>query len=472
MQPSIYWYDLETTGTHSIHDRVLQFAGIRTDLALNELAETDDFFCRLTEEVIPSPEAMLITGIKMSDVSAKGLAEADFAKRILQRFSEPKTCVAGYNNLRFDDEFIRQLLYRNLLEPYEREWRQGNSRWDAIDLLRTAYALRPEGFEWPRRDHGAPSFRLEALAAANGIAHANPHDALGDVRATIGLVKRLREVQPNLYGYLFSLRDKHKVLDQLYPLGKTPLVHVASIYPARAGCMAVVLPLCQHPSNSNGIVCCDLSQPLERLLEMKADELRAWLFAKAKDRPEEGRAPLNVIQVNRCPSISPMTTLRAEDAARHGIDLDLCMSQCQKLQTTAGLVEKIQEAYKRPSAAEDQDDLGDPEEMLYTGGFFDDADRLAMDKVHKTEPDELAALAGSFRDGRLDELLFRYRARNFPDTLSPAEQAKWGAFKQRRFDSFRSPEAVLAQLVELKPSHPEALDTLEDLQQYLKAQQR
>lgn len=462
MNATLFWYDLETTGTHRLHDRALQFAGVRTNLALEEIDEPVDFHCLPAADTVPDPDALLITGIRMSRVQASGLKEADFAKRLLAEFAQPRTCVVGYNNIRFDDEFVRQLLYRCLHDPYAREWRQGNSRWDAIGLARTAYALRPEGLAWPRREDGAPSFRLSDLASANGVAHEQPHSALADVRATLGLVRLIREAQPKLHAYLFGLRDKRRVLEQLYPLGKAPVVHVASQYPAASGCMALVLPLCQDPANKNGIVCCKLGEDPGTLIDASAKALRGLLFSQ--------RLPLTTLQVNRCPSIAPLATLTEANAARHGLDLDLCHRHFERIKASSGLTEKIQEAYAKagPPKPEKQH-RRNPDALLYSGSFFSDEDRATMDLVHQSQPRDLAAFAGRFLDPRLPELLFRYRARNHPETLTRGERGKWTRFRRHGYKKFRSPEAALARVAELRAEQPgtEALAVLDDLEAYL-----
>ena len=212
---SHFWYDYETTGVDPTRDRVIQFAGIRTDPELNELATEPVRYCRLSPDVLPEPEALLVTGIGPSYLQSHGEKERNFIGAILEHFSQPGTCVSGYNNLRFDDEFTRYTLYRNLLDPYGREWQGGNSRWDIIDLVRMAHGLRPEGINWPQRRDGVVSFRLEDLTRANGIEHSEAHDALADVRATIAVAKLVRIAQPRLYQYFLELRDKKKVLQQL-----------------------------------------------------------------------------------------------------------------------------------------------------------------------------------------------------------------------------------------------------------------
>jgi len=317
------------------------------------------------------------------------------------------------------------MLYRNFHDPYAREWRNGNSRWDVIDLFRAAYALRPEGFNWPQKDNGSPSFKLEDMAHANGLAHIDAHDALADVRATIELTKRLRAAQPKLYDFMFRLKGKKAVLQQLYPLGKKPIVHVSAMYPASRGCTALVMPICQHPSNNNAIICFDLSQAAEPLILASAAELERLVFT-SNDQLEENeqRIALKTIHINRCPFVAPLATLNNERAGRLGIDRGLSVSRAIQLTGVAGLVEKIQKVYGRTHFADSED----PDFQLYQGGFFSDADRNTMSKLLAATPEQLGSFEGQFQDDRLDEMLFRFRGRNHPELLNNAELIRWRAF--------------------------------------------
>ncbi|MDH5737660.1 MAG: exodeoxyribonuclease I, partial [Gammaproteobacteria bacterium] len=327
---SIFWYDYETTGVDPARDRVIQFAGVRTSLDLERLEAPVERLCQLGDEVVPHAEALLVSGIRMAELMQSGIPEPGFAQEIHAQFSRPQTCVSGYNSLRFDDEFTRYLFYRNFYDPYAREWQSGNSRWDVIDLFRTAYALRPDGFNWPLTDN-VPSFRLELLTSANHVNHGRAHDALSDVIATIDLSRLLKTAQPRLYDYYFSLRFKRNVLDQLYPLGKRAVVHVSGKYPASKGCCAIVLPLCVHPGNGNGIICYDLSQNPEPLLTLSAEEIARRTFtSSAALGDSELRIPLKVIHINRSPSVSPLATLDDSAAGRLGLDKSLCLEHMKR----------------------------------------------------------------------------------------------------------------------------------------------
>lgn len=463
MAESIYWYDFETTGTDPVFDRPIQFAGIRTDLALNEVAAPQNFYGRPGRDVIPLPEAMLVTGIRISDVLKHGMNEREFADHVLAQFAVPQTCVAGFNSIRFDDEFTRQMLYRNFHDPYAREWRSGNSRWDVIDLFRAAQALRPDGLTWPKRDDGAPVFRLESMAEANGVPHSDAHDALADVRVTIEMTRRLRVAQPKLYDYMFRLRDKQSVLAQLYPLGKTPVLHVSSMYAASRQCTAVVLPICQHPVNNNAIVCFDLSDDPTALLDATPTDLERLVFSRRDELEEdEQRVALKTIHINRCPFVAPMSTLRPADAERLEISIGACEATASRLIGAPGLVEKIQDVYARGQFDESED----PDTMLYSGGFFSDSDRSIMSELLSMPPAALPQFEGRFQDDRLDEMLFRFRARNYPETLSAEEVSRWEAYRMGRLAG-RLDGAINDVDQRLLDIEDEDKEILEDLRLYL-----
>jgi exodeoxyribonuclease-1 len=160
---SFYWHDYETFGADPSRDRPVQFAGLRTDAELNVVGESLVIYSRPADDYLPHPQACLVTGISPQLALQQGVPEAEFIRQIHEELALPGTCGVGYNSLRFDDEVTRYTLYRNFYDPYAREWQNGNSRWDIIDMVRATCALRPEGIEWPLREDGLPSFRLEDL---------------------------------------------------------------------------------------------------------------------------------------------------------------------------------------------------------------------------------------------------------------------------------------------------------------------
>ena len=439
---TFYWHDYETSGIDLDRDRPLQFAGLRTDLELQPIGEPLTLYCRPAEDLLPAPEACLITGITPQHAREHGVREAEFVDRILAELARPGTCALGYNTLRFDDEVTRRALYRNLHDPYAREWRDGNSRWDLIDLVRTVHALRPDGIAWPRRDDGTPSFRLEELTAANGLDHGRAHDALVDVRATLALARLLRERQPRLWDYLFGLRRKRAVNDLLDLRGMTPLVHVSGRYPAARACLAVVAPVVRLKSDPNAVVVYDLGEDPAALEGLDATQIATRVFSRAEDLPDGvARLPFKKVRVNRCPVLAPLKVLRPQDAERLGIDVNRCLRHRDALAAQPGLTARVAETFA-PVAGVLSDD---PDDRLYAGGFTSDADRHRLAEVRSRPLGQLGDPLPPFDDPALEELVFRYRARNWPETLDPQARGRWQAYRASRLTD---PEAARGRTLE------------------------
>ncbi len=426
---SFYWHDYETFGATPMVDRPVQFAGVRTDADFNIIGEPLMIFCKPTEDYLPQPDACLITGITPQQALREGVPEAEFIARIHQEMALPGTCGVGYNSIRFDDEVTRYSLYRNFFDPYAREWQNGNSRWDLIDVMRMTRALRPDGIEWPSYDDGRPSMRLEDLTAANGLSHEAAHDALSDVYATIALAKLVKQAQPKLFDYALKLRDK-RVAAQMFDVAKMkPLLHVSSKYPAERFNTALIAPLAMHPVNKNAVIVYDLSIDPTPLLALNPEQIAAKLYTPTSELAEgEQRIPLKLVHLNKSPMLAPATMLNKEEAARLSIVGDDCRTHLAMLRGADGLVAKVQAVFQQ-SAFEP---LTDPDQMLYSGGFFGESDKQAMAQIRNCAPQALAELEPMFQDARLEEMLFRYRARNYPDTLSSEDKQRWIEFCGQR----------------------------------------
>ncbi len=468
MAQTFYWHDYETFGTDPRRDRAAQFAGVRTDAEFHCIGEPLVIYCRPAADYLPQPDACVVTGITPQEAEQKGICEAEFIRLIHQQLARPQTCTVGYNSIRFDDEVTRNLLYRNFFDPYAREWQNGNSRWDLIDLARAARALRPEGIHWPCNEQGNPSFRLEELTAANGISHAAAHDALSDVHATIALARLIRQAQPKLYHYIFSHRLKAKVLELLQLGSMQPVLHVSGMYPAASGCIAVVVALCQHPGNANGIIVYDLSVDPEPVLSLSAEQIRQRLYTRSEDLPEDTpRIPLKTVHINKCPVLAPMAVLRPRDADRLHIDPDIWQGNLKKIKAHPDLAGKLTEVF----AAADFPENDDPDLMLYSGGFFSDTDRAALQHIRETPVDKLATLHIKTQDPRIPEMLFRYRARNYPETLHGDELLRWRRFCLRRLTDREAGGGMVIEdyekrLNELQQEKAIAPELLQALRQY------
>ena len=465
------WHDYETFGANPMSDRPAQFAAQRTDAELEPIGDPVTWYCAPADDVLPHPMACLVTGISPQAARERGVCESEFARRVQEEMARPGTCCAGYNSIRFDDVITRNLFYRNLRDPYEREYKNGNSRWDLIDLARMCYALRPDGIEWPLHEPGKPSFRLEDLSAANGIHHEGAHDALADVRATIDLARRIRDAQPRLFRWALDMRDQKQVAELLDTVEPQPLVHTSARIAATRGCTTLVLPLAVAPGRPKAVVAIDLAADPGPLLHEPPDVLRGLVFTASEDLPEDmERLPLKLIHSNHVPMVAPLATLKGVDTRRIQLDPEQCLEHARLLLGELDTIRtKVVEVYATPENL--TEDRSDPDLMIYSGGFFSPGDRHLMNKVLAVPADQLRGHQWSFQDARLPLMLFRYRARNFPETLTAEEAAAWDRDRRARLvdpgdSGFLTLEAfkqAMRELREQRAADAEALRLLDQL---------
>ncbi|MDD4526911.1 MAG: exodeoxyribonuclease I [Candidatus Margulisbacteria bacterium] len=423
------FYDLETYGLHPQVDRITQFACVRTNEDLVPIGEPLVLFCKLTEDYLPEIEASLVHGITPKFVMENGISEYEFAKKIHKEFSIPNTCVVGYNNIRFDDEFIRNLFYRNFFDPYYREWANGNSRWDIIDLIRLVHDLRPEGINWVINEDNKPSFRLEELTVANNLEHADAHDALSDVYATIALLKLIKEMQPKTFSFFYANRFKQEILKLVYRSPEDIFVHTSNMFTSVNGCTTLMTPLMRHPKNNNCVLAYDLRYSPNELINSSTIDIEKRLFTR--DLANEQRIHVKGVHINKCPIVAPIDVVDEASLKRLNIDIVTCKDNLK-------LIEKNKEAIKEKLTIiyEKEIDINvseiDPERQIYSGGFFDDKDKQMLAQIHSTKPEKLLNLKNKFLDKRISELLWRFVARNFPEVLSKEDSIKWKKFCEDR----------------------------------------
>ncbi|PSF14305.1 exodeoxyribonuclease I [Marinobacter fuscus] len=471
---SFYWHDYETFGVDPVHDRPSQFAGVRTDADLNVIEDPLVIYCKPADDYLPAPEACLITGITPQKALEDGYPEAEFIAQINEAFSQPGTCAVGYNSLRFDDEVTRHTLYRNLRDPYAREWQNGNSRWDIIDMVRLTYALRPDGINWPKKEDGSPSFRLEELTVANGIAHEAAHDAMSDVLATIAVAKLIKEKQPKLFDFVLNNKDKHSARQMLDTATMKPVFHVSAKYSSARGCCALVAPIADSLSNKNQVIVYDLREDPEELINASVEQIRERVFTSQAELGEGvKRFPLKGVQLNKCPILVPanmLSTLTPERLAELELDGDVLRVNLAKLRKAPDLPARIAEAFEQDFQGSD---LTDPDEQLYAGGFISKTDREKLNWLLTQPVETLGEQEVRFEDPRLPEMLFRYRARNYPNTLSGEDMERWEQFRTERLmqpkKGWRSLEAYGLELQRLAADPeltPKRQQILEDLHLY------
>ena len=451
---SFYWFDYETFGTHPAWDRPCQFAGIRTDMNLEQIGEPLKIYCQQSMDYLPHPMACQVTGLSPQQVNERGISENLFIRNILAELGKPGTCSVGYNSIRFDDEFTRFTAFRNFHDPYEHEYKDQNSRWDLLDVVRLTRALRPEGINWPENQDGTPSNKLEHLRAANSIDHGDAHDALSDVRATIGLARLIRQKQPRLFKHAFENRSKHAVNSKLFTGANEPLtcLQISSMIPSLRANLAVILPLTPLKKNPNSVIVLDLHTDPRPLLTMDATEIANLVFGKdphgnqpplsrqCNDGKSETsyRPGLRTVQINKCPVIVAVNALLDEDAARLDIDKEEIREHeriARENLLTPERLAIIEQAMSREWPMEEMDAEG----ALYSGGFISTDDKQRARTLRASVPPDIFSIAKSFEDKRLRELAARYAARNFPDFLSSDQRINWQEHCRDRLSNEAAP---------------------------------
>ena len=478
--PTFFWHDYETFGLSPAKDRPAQFAGVRTDLDLNEIGEPLMLYCQLPTDYLPSPESTLITGITPQLCNERGVAEPQFAQAILRELSAPETIGVGYNTIRFDDEVTRFMLWRNLFPPYKREFENGCSRWDLIDVVRCAYALRPDGIVWPTdAQTGKVSMRLEHLTAANGLAHEAAHDALSDVRATIAFARLLKKTQPRLFEFALKMRHKKAVQEEIgWPFdtkkSPKPFLHISGMFGAERRYLAVVYPLAPHPTNKNELIVWDLAADPAQLVGLSVAQIRERMFTAATELAERSmtRLPIKTIHINKSPIvIAQLKTLNEAQSAACGVNWDeVELHESNAIRHFAAL-EKIDWAavFER-----EYDDSGrSADEMLYGGSFVPDTDyrvaERALDADRRPRYMQPNGEQPNFKDERLQELWWLYRARHFPQSLSASERERWHDWLAQRLLGDGQMDVWLAQLNELGQQYsdqPEKIALLQAVYEY------
>ena len=426
MEQNFFFYDLETSGLRPREDRIMQFAGQRMNMNLEPVGEPVNILVKMTEDALPSPLAVNVTHITPQMTLQDGMSEAEFCEHVLENVFAPNTIALGYNTVRFDDEFMRAIFWRNFQEPYEFEWKDGRSRWDILYAVRLTRAIRPEGIEWPFTEDGKPTNRLELITKLNGISHEHAHDALADVFATIAVAKLIHEKQPKLFDYLLKMRDKKEVKKLVNLDNKQPFVYASGRYESKYNKTTVVVPL--TAGRNGNVLVYDLRYRL-------GDVLDAIKLYKENPEADGGRKSVYPIVkelcLNKCPAVAPLGVLESNDGwEKIGLTREQVDENLKELLKHPEFAEQVRTEYEArpefPKATE-------PEGALYDG-FLDDRDRNLVGLVRGVDTARLADLHPEFNDERLPELLLHYKGRNFPQTLSDTESEEWEKYRRARLE--------------------------------------
>lgn len=424
---TFFFYDLETTGLNPRDDRIMQFAGQRTDMNFQPIGEPYNLLVAVNDDTLPSPQALMVTGVTPQETVADGYTEAQFAKIFAEEIATPDTIMLGYNSIRFDDEFMRAFLWRNYYDPYEWTWRDGRSRWDMLDVVRMTRALRPDGIQWPTVDGKAVN-KLELLSKENGLEHEKAHDALSDVVALIGVTKLLAEQQPQLFQYLLKLRDKKEIQKLVNLDSKQPFVYSSGRYDAEYNKTTVALPLAA--ADYGNVFVYDLRYDPADWLDKSEQELAYIVNTPYGERGEDYRKlPVKKLQYNRAPAVAPVGVLGQEDGwAKIQLDQAAIEKHRALLLAHPDFAERVARVLlKKP----DWPPIPDAEGQLYDG-FVSDRDKLRSEVLRNTDMKDLGLYKPEFDDARLAALFPRYKARNFPRQSTPEELASYETWRAAR----------------------------------------
>lgn len=431
MAASFFFYDLETSGLDPKYARIMQFAGQRTDTDLNPIGEPYNILIKLTPDVLPDPDAIMVTGITPQSTVADGVTEAEFLKRFCKEIAVPQTTFLGYNSVRFDDEFMRYLHYRNFYDAYEWQWCDSCSRWDMLDVVRMTRALRPDGISWPFASDGSPSNRLEHLTKVNKLNHYSAHDALSDVLATIAVAKLIKTKQSKLFQYLFEMRDKKKVAALVQ--SRQPFVYTSGAYRSEHEKATIAMMVLPAPTVQGALVY-DLRYDPSLYADLSARELAKRMQWQPKGSTVE-RLPVKTVRFNRCPAVAPLSVIDKACAERLKLDLQAIEVNRKTLETMTGFTERLAEAVALNESERSQVSFVGNENavdgQLYDG-FLQDPDRKLIREVRATDPAELGSFTAQFKDTRMQALIPLYKARNYPEALSPEERGQWESFCRHR----------------------------------------
>jgi exodeoxyribonuclease I len=421
------FYDLETSGLKPGPHRPMQFAAILTDSNLKELKRVN-WLIKLNPEVLPDPQAVLVTGITPQSTQ-DGMSEPEFLKKLHEELLLPDTVVTGYNTIQFDDEFMRYTLWRNFYDPYEWQWKENRSRFDVITLVRMTRALRPEGINWPFTKEGKPTNTLGLIAKINNLEHASAHDALSDVEVTVDIARLIKEKAPKLFDFLLSLRNKKEAEAYLDLEAPKPVVHTTPRFPSEDLHTSVVYPLCPTPGRAGGVLVYDLRHDPTPFFTMSPTQLKRLTYTKRNHLGEfeEERLPVKMVQFNKCPALAPLEVLTPPAAARINLDVKQVKLNLEKLKKGLPVFsQKVYEAYKPEDGKFPVKD--DPDLSLYDG-FLNDSDRNLSSAVRAAKPRDLKSSAFKFSDERLSKLFVLYKARNFPEQMTESEKLEFEEYK-------------------------------------------
>lgn len=408
------FYDTETTGLAAGFDQILQFAGIVTDDDLNPIEEIN-LRCRLQAHVIPSPGALVITGVRPSDITGANLSHYEMIREIralIERYTP--AVMIGYNSISYDEAMLRQAFYQTLNPTYLTNT-GGNTRMDVLKLAHAASQYAPGVLEVPLNDKGRPSFKLEFLAKANGLMHDNAHEAMSDTQATLDLARLVRDRAPAVWEAMTRTRSKR---DALSVLDNTDVFCSSDMMFGTPSILAT--KIAANPDNPSEVAVFDLSHDPVHYLD--ADAVGASSLLRTSPRP------IRIVKANQSPIVVPQD-LSHEGVAGHGQSMEELQAKVRAIREYPTFATNVANAVANRYPEREAPEY--VEQRIYEG-FPSYSDNALMEQFHAAPWIKRLAIASSFQDERLRELGQRLIYLEQPDVLRPETRQSYDTWRHQR----------------------------------------
>ncbi len=396
------FYDIETSGLSPAFDQVLTFACIRTDLSMTELSR-EVITINLRPDVIPSPQAFLTHCLTPEELEG-GMPEYQAALKIHALFNTPGTISCGYNSLGFDDEFLRFLFYRNLLDPYSHQFANGCSRMDMLPVATIFRLFCPNVLLWPSLPDGSPTLKLEFLSEKNNFeVSGRAHEAMADVEALLSLA-RIFAGEKKIWDYVIGFFDKIEDDRRMRALSRNIRVEnddfsiglmVSVSFGSKIGYIAPVVHLGGSSPYKNQSLWLRLDK--EGLFDDTDDENGIYDIFVIRKRPGD--------QFILLPCLERFWKRLAPDAET------AFEKNTRVIANDPGLFIKTA-AYHRAYRYPEIPDV-DPDAALYQSGFFSAKEKQEMRRFHAQEESQKFLVSDDFTSPRIRTLAHRILARSF-----------------------------------------------------------
>jgi exodeoxyribonuclease-1 len=381
---SLVFYNTKASGTETFFDQILQFTALQTNEHFTEMGRFE-IRCRLLPYVVPTPRMIIDSGMRPSQLTDPSLpSHYEMVCSVRAKLlSWSPTLLIGWNSLRFDEQLLRQALYKTLHSPYFTN-SAGNSRSDLMRIVQACSIYAADALTLPTDTNGDLVFELDQIASANGFTGWN-QNKMPEVEAMIFLSQLLMEKAPHIWSSFMRFSTKAAVADYIM---NEPMFCVSDFF-FKKPYSFIVTTIGRNEAKSAEWYVYDLSVQPESLLSLSEAELAERLSRSPK--------PIRRVKSNASPMLFPVEDAPAsckgrgyglEELGRRALVFKEDSALCNRL---VSAFESLKEGYPASSHVEKQ---------IYDC-FFKEGDEMLMDKFHVAPWAERCAIVAQFDDPRL-----------------------------------------------------------------------